>query len=422
MGSTEGAEDNDDDKKLELVRETYREVLDATKHQDDKIGRLLTGLAFLTAASLALAGLSGAEFLRRDFEITPFTLPLGLIALAAFLVGVVLAVLLLVASFGTPLRLPGQRPTRAPEAKDDVAWASGVRGSAVYFFEIANLSLGEWKIKWLASSEDLERERRQSLVHETHNLAARTAFKYERVAEATSIVSLALLSFVLAGLFVLFAADASTVDAEPLALSQRWVLGAVVAAASLLQVQARLRYRRQSVDEAPPLRDWRGPGLVAWASRVFAVVVSAALLLLIVPGGRWHGGAALAVLLGLLGVASLWLMVLGEDRSKVWKARTDQGRGAQRWRRRRRVLIIVTVVGVSLTIVTALLFWSDLYGWRLAAAVVVEVMLTLPSFASPSLEASRRRQEFDDRERKRRDDRAPERVPSAVTGQDTGQG
>lgn len=324
MDSSEREQANDEDMKLELIRETYREVLDATKHQDDKIGRLLTGLAFLTAASLALAGLNGAEFLRHDFDVRPFTLPLGLISLSAFLVGVVLAVLLLVASFGTPLRLPGQRATS--DGRSAVTWAKGIPGSAVYFFAITNLSLSEWETKWQASAGELKRERRESLFPETHNLAARTTFKYDRVAEATSIVSLALLSFLLAGLFVLFAADASTADAEPLSQSQRWVLGTVVAAASLLQIQARLRYRRQTVNEAVPLRDFGGPGLVAWASRGFAVVVSAALLLLIVPGGRWQVGAVLAVLLGLVGVGSLWLMVLGENPSKVWEDRKATAR------------------------------------------------------------------------------------------------
>ncbi|HQY32406.1 MAG TPA: hypothetical protein PLS68_00425, partial [Actinotalea sp.] len=62
--------------RLELLRETYKEVLDAVKHQDDKIGRLLTGLAFLTAATLAVAGLGGAEFVTRTFDVGVVAVPL----------------------------------------------------------------------------------------------------------------------------------------------------------------------------------------------------------------------------------------------------------------------------------------------------------------------------------------------------------
>lgn len=38
---------------------TYREVLDATKHQDDKVGRFLTAISFLTAGTVAVVLQSG---------------------------------------------------------------------------------------------------------------------------------------------------------------------------------------------------------------------------------------------------------------------------------------------------------------------------------------------------------------------------
>src|ERR1700723_3669088 len=45
---------NPSDRYFEYARLSYTEVLDATKHQDDKIGRLLTAVAFLTVAALAM--------------------------------------------------------------------------------------------------------------------------------------------------------------------------------------------------------------------------------------------------------------------------------------------------------------------------------------------------------------------------------
>src|SRR3712207_4221713 len=53
---------------LSLLESSYKEVLDAVKHQDDKIGRLFAGISFLTAASLAMANLGGSAYLSQRYE------------------------------------------------------------------------------------------------------------------------------------------------------------------------------------------------------------------------------------------------------------------------------------------------------------------------------------------------------------------
>src|SRR3712207_6746276 len=70
---------------LEGLQNSYKEVLDATKHQDDKIGRIFTGVAFLTAAALALANLNSAQFLTRQYTDTP-NVPLALLGLGAYII------------------------------------------------------------------------------------------------------------------------------------------------------------------------------------------------------------------------------------------------------------------------------------------------------------------------------------------------
>ena len=92
-------------KRLKLISASYAEVLDATKHQDDKIGQLLTGVAFLTAATLALAALEPISIVSRRFASEPFSLPLLLITLAVFLLGIAFGFMLLLISLSTPLRL-----------------------------------------------------------------------------------------------------------------------------------------------------------------------------------------------------------------------------------------------------------------------------------------------------------------------------
>ena len=54
---------------------------------------------------------------------------------------------------------------------------------------------------------ELKRERNDSLVRETHNLAVRTEYKYQRSNAAVAVLSFALLSFVLSAILILVAAE-----------------------------------------------------------------------------------------------------------------------------------------------------------------------------------------------------------------------
>ena len=147
-------------KRLKLISASYAEVLDATKHQDDKIGQLLTGVAFLTAATLALAALEPISIVSRRFAAEPFSLPLLLITLAVFLLGIAFGFMLLLISLSTPLRLPGLgRPRADRPAGKEITWINGIRGSQIYFFEIARLSIRQWEEKWSTSADTLARER-----------------------------------------------------------------------------------------------------------------------------------------------------------------------------------------------------------------------------------------------------------------------
>lgn len=124
---------SDVSKKLHLAAFSYAEVLDATKHQDDKVGQLLTSVAFLTAATIALAALEPTRLLAGKFLVPPFSLPLGLITLTVFLLGIAFAVLLLLINLSTPLRLPGLGGSRTNRSKGrDIQWAGKVEASQIY--------------------------------------------------------------------------------------------------------------------------------------------------------------------------------------------------------------------------------------------------------------------------------------------------
>jgi hypothetical protein len=107
----------DVDARLALLRGSYTEVLDATKHQDDKIGRLFTGVSFLTAAAIATANLGKPSYLSQRYTefSTPVELPpLGILTLAVYLVLVIFCVMLLINSLATPLRTPGRGSRGTP--------------------------------------------------------------------------------------------------------------------------------------------------------------------------------------------------------------------------------------------------------------------------------------------------------------------
>lgn len=267
--ATTGGDDGSD-KLFQLLQFSYREVLDATKHQDDKISRLLTTVAFLTAAALALAGLHSGAPLAAPYLIDGrFTLPLGLIALGGFLICVTVSVIMLIASTTTPLVWPGRSSSVVP----DIHYAQGPRYGQIFFNEIARTALPAWYRKWRDSPEELARERNDSLVRETHNLAVRTEFKYQRSNEAVAVLSFGLLSFLASAILILFAswqlkiANSSTASAvAPLKLNWtiRLILSAVFFTYYLLQVLGTQRSQPPTVLDIAyqdvrvlPLQTWR---------------------------------------------------------------------------------------------------------------------------------------------------------------------
>jgi len=266
------------DQRLALLEFSYKEVLDATKHQDDKINRLLTTVAFLTAAALALAGLQGGRPLAATFRVDGrYTLPLALIGLGGFLAGVTVTVIMLLASTTTPLTLPGRTNSVTP----NIRYVPGPRKSQSYFNEISETALPGWHYKWRAKVSDpspdvatLRREHNDSLVRETHNLAVRTQYKYQRSNEAVAVLAFALLSFVLAAILILVAASrqppnpASGTLPPPLTLNLtvRAILAGIFFGYCVLQLLATQRDKPPTVIERAyparrfgvPVPFWRG--------------------------------------------------------------------------------------------------------------------------------------------------------------------
>jgi hypothetical protein len=125
--------------RLRLAQIGYNEVLDATKHNDDKIGRSLTSIAFFTTAGVAFAVGNSEQALYVRYRMGGATVPLPSIFLLTFFVIIVLTVIMYLSAMGNPLTLPSQKKNPQDRKKDD---------SNLFFFVIARQELDDWKKNW----------------------------------------------------------------------------------------------------------------------------------------------------------------------------------------------------------------------------------------------------------------------------------
>jgi hypothetical protein len=401
--------ENELDEKLKLAEFSYGEVLDATKHQDDKIGRMITSVAFLTAAALALAALGAAKFVTRRFVVSPYNLPLGLITLVVFLVGVIFTVLLLLASLATPLRIPGIGDNNTQKRKRPQQWVRDVPTSQLYFYAISGVSLTEWEKKWGAPAEELKEERLESFVREVHNLGSRTTFKYDRSTEALSILSFSLLALGLAAAFI--AVAAGTEGEEPVVLEpiHRLLIGLLLGAYSALQLLTRIRYDRPGIDALPPSGRTRtkntanraqrfGQTLLATFAhvRTFALLFGAFVTVGALSDQGWTDEPGWVVTVSVLYLATMLSFCMASPNliEPVAGVKPIRRLGQELWARllkNQLTLPFFTVVAGPAVITFASLGW---YGPQLFAIVGLVFMLNLVQAMEPTLALTERRQRF----------------------------
>ncbi|MDB4896568.1 MAG: hypothetical protein JWN15_2830 [Firmicutes bacterium] len=374
--------------KLDLLERSFDEVLDAIKHMDDKIGRLLTSVAFLTAATLALAALGAAKYLGYGFTVTPFIIPVALISITSFLLGVFIAVMLLLAGLTAPIGVPGvtgdpsQDPPDTGETdsnRDAEAAASrdARRTSQLWFLKIAEATQEEWKEEW-GREIDRIRNREDDLIQETQNLARRATFKHDRIREAVAILSISLLAFAVAVVFTAAAASSCPAAASscgPTAVVRidalhRYALGALFAAYILVQVGIPVRHATQSITPAATPRARTERIKLGWKARY---ALSAALL---VGALLAHPGLPDVIWLGLVSICAISSMLafpfsLSRE-GRVWKT-----------------FGVVLLTG-AVTVPAAYWGIDGSYAWQLASAVGVSGALLISSLLRPTLDLMER--------------------------------
>lgn len=232
---------------LELARQTYAEVLDATKHQDDKVNRFLVAIAFLTSGAIAFV--LKVELLDARYELGAFHLPVIAISAALYLTGTISAVIMLLMVLSTELKIPG-RP-KSPDS--DVA----LDESLLYFQMIGSQPLRMWLRRWDVPDDQLEEQLRKQYLRESHNLSERARVKYGLTDEAASVYIYSLMWLGAGLLLGTHAAQtpgtlASIEKSTPLALSLAGIpaclLGVVFAGHAALQLYNVFRHERSAPD------------------------------------------------------------------------------------------------------------------------------------------------------------------------------
>jgi hypothetical protein len=202
----------------EVFKLGYAEVLAALKHQDEKINRTLTALAFLTAAGVALYTQLRPK--AQDPPATPLQFDhagpeIPAVMFVIFLVAVAFALLTALAAIGPSGRLRfGDPDDPVPEDKR----------SLLYHTSIARGGSQKWDEYLTWKPENLEDKLAKNLHRETRLLARRIEYKMARARESGAFVQIAILALALLGIF----------QASGLSASTRWCIAAWFLALALL--------------------------------------------------------------------------------------------------------------------------------------------------------------------------------------------
>jgi hypothetical protein len=156
--------------KAEVARESFKEVLASDEHEDRKAQRILTAMAFLTAA----AGVIFAELSRAGIGASlkfPFSSTYGYLPVCffAFVATMIIGTLLFLAALGPAFNLP-----RMWRSKDRKSYPRSLLFSQL----ILQGTQTDWEKYWVESSvENLKEKLAENFVTEAYLLADKVRFK-----------------------------------------------------------------------------------------------------------------------------------------------------------------------------------------------------------------------------------------------------
>jgi hypothetical protein len=198
------------DVRTDVFKQSYTEVLLFLKHEDDKINRVLTALAFLTAAAVALYVFSAHEPASLDLKHSDLTA--ADFFFATFIIGLALAVLAAIAALDPTSFYPRFLGTH--DEPESLLYYRAI-GQDVLSAESRWREIGveDGRGRWQAYGAAGEASLREALAHSYHldarRLSHRAYHKVYRFTECNAFVNAAVMSLALLGISRLEFASAS---------------------------------------------------------------------------------------------------------------------------------------------------------------------------------------------------------------------
>ena len=329
---------------------------------------------------------------------------------ALFIACVLISLVLLLESLGTPLRLPGQW---SQSVEDPMA---SIPASHLYFIEISHLTFGEWKRQWesVDYKAALAAARERDLTRETHNLAERTTFKHDRANEAVAIFSLGLLFLITTLVLSSFAAtyprerlgelprppSQSTAEADIGRGAQRHPLRDVLGGARRASRRPRGGQRQGSKEvghgvkrPCAAARNWTGSH--AFASELLSIFTAAITIYTLVAFLPGHSSTQAWILIAVLAALGILHVTLRRMRSSAQIAKLSSAAQAEHdllpngilsqdaaraYRNRDLEQLIAdakharlgyTALAVAGCLSAAIAIWGGWFAWQLTVALVI---------------------------------------------------
>lgn len=249
---------------LDVFEKSYSEALAALKHQDDKLNRTLTALAFLTAAGVAIfVNLDKPPNAPVRFDGTGPSV--GAVLFVVFLSSVAVALLSALSAIGPSAPLASTRKAR----------------TSLLFYPL--IARTEWDDMRDKNDAELVQELTDNYHQEARDIAYRVRYKVARARESGAFVQLAIVALTLLGIF----------EAHGLSMTTRWWIAFAFVTVVLLSQFVELI---QMIRERHSGANW---GSAYWCLAIAVVLVGVLFIRAQVEGhDHWEAlGAALSVLL-----------------------------------------------------------------------------------------------------------------------------
>lgn len=176
------------DIKRSISKEIFDHMIDMLKHEDEKANRILTAMAFLTAAAAAISIPFFEDKIGLRIVFLELDLNLGLLLFFLYLIFVVIGTFFMLAALGPILFIPrlwGE--TRNDDKKDKIC-------SLLFFKKITAVKRQDWKNFFNAShASKISKKIFVDRIYESHLLAEKVDYKVNCIGKANFLYRFALL-------------------------------------------------------------------------------------------------------------------------------------------------------------------------------------------------------------------------------------